>query len=72
MEPQRQPSWREQRKALIATNDNETRRFPSLWMAAKQMARHYPGTEETARKQIKRGIKSGGMRYGYRWHWEEE
>ena len=56
---------------ITATNDRHTRTFPSLRMAAREMARHYPGTEQTAKKQILRGIKTGGMRYGYRWHFEE-
>lgn len=62
-------SWREQRKAVVATHAETGWKdfYISVWEAAKELS-EYRGIEHgTARKEIRRAIKTGAKRYGCYW-----
>lgn len=64
-------SWREQRKP-VQMRDLETgteMEFVSLWEAAHMVACAMLCKPETAKKEIKRAIKTGAQRYGAKWSW---
>ena len=64
-------SWREQRKAVLASNSLFTVEYKSLWEASQTTARRAQCTQDTARKEIKKAIKTGKPRYGYLWRWKD-
>lgn len=65
-------SWREQRKAVICHTTDGTQEFPSLWQAALWVAEHNDCKHETAKKEIRRAIKTGCKRYGCMWRWKDD
>ena len=59
-------SWREQRKAVVATDVEFGAKvfYISVWEAAKELS-EYRGIEHgTARKEIRKAIKTKKPRYG--------
>lgn len=66
-------SWREQRKAVVMTDveTGSTTEFISVWAAANHVAATMLCKHETAKKEIRKAIKTGGKRYGARWKWKE-
>lgn len=71
-------SWREQRKAVIRTQRLEPpfmstdECFQSVWMAAKAVSKENGCQLETAKKEIRKAIRTGHARYGYYWAWRED
>ena len=67
-------SWREQRKAVVATDAEFGAKvfYISVWEAAKELS-EYRGIEHgTARKEIRKAIKTGAKRYGCYWQFFPE
>lgn len=60
-------SWREQRKSVMAINDNGVFRFPSVWQAATWVAEQKGCRHDTAKKEIRRALKTKVFRYGCEW-----
>lgn len=66
-------SWREQRKSVLMTDSatGEQTPFVSLWQAALWVAEHHPCKHATAKKELRKAIKTGAQRYGARWRYEK-
>lgn len=64
-------SWREQRKA-VAANDGEGHDYEwiSVWAAARDISDNLGCRHETAKKEIRKAIKTGCPRYGLHWYWK--
>lgn len=67
-------SWREQRKAVLSINEDTGFReyYISVWEAAKDVAEHRAISHGTARKEIRKAIKTGAKRYGCYWQFFPE
>lgn len=67
-------SWREQAKPIIATvsdaDASDSREYPSLWQAALAMSTEFGCLHATAKKEIRRSIKTGKPRYNRLWKWK--
>ena len=66
-------SWREQRKAVLMTDIDTctTTEFISVWQAANHISATMLCKHDTAKKEIRKAIKTGCVRYGARWIWKE-
>ena len=62
-------SWREQRKAVVATDAEFGAKvfYISVWEAAKEVAEQRAIAHGTARREIRKAIKTGVRRYGFYW-----
>lgn len=68
-------SWREQAKPVIAfcTDGRDVcHRFPSVWQAASWISLQHSCLLDTAKKEIRKAIKTGGVRYGLHWKFEKD
>ena len=67
-------SWRELRKAVVAISHDtgNAHEYISVWEAGKEMSSIYGCKQETARKEIRRAIHSGGIRYNAKWKYKEQ
>ena len=67
-------SWREQRKAVVMTEaeSGTQMEFISLWQASHRIAMVANCHPDTAKKEIKKAITTGCVRYGATWRWKEE
>ena len=65
-------SWREQRKAVVMKSEvtGHESEFISVWQASHMVAELFACKPETAKKEIKKAIKTGAKRYGALWHWK--
>lgn len=66
--PRINQSWREQAKPVLTGN---VERFRSVWEAATAMSEQYHCKHETAKKEIRKAIRTGCTRYDRTWRWEE-
>ena len=69
-------NWREQAKAVLMTpvsdaSASATIEFPSVWQAALHIAAEFGCKHETAKKEIRRAIRTGGKRYGAVWKFKD-
>ena len=62
-------SWREQRKTVILTDAESgvTTQIISVWKAADMISQLRGIEHGTARKEIRKAIKTGVKRYGFFW-----
>lgn len=67
-------SWREQRKAVVATDAEFGAKvfYISVWEAAKEVAEQRAIAHGTARREIRKAIKTGVRRYGFYWNFQEQ
>ena len=67
-------SWREQRKAVLMTDipTGNQMEFVSVWEASSMVACTMLCKRETAKKEIRKAIKTGCARYGAHWSWRDE
>ena len=65
-------SWREQRKAVLmrAKETNHESEFISVWQASHMVAELFDCKPETAKKEIRKAIRTGVLRYGAYWSWK--
>lgn len=66
-------SWREQRKAVLMKDvaTGGTMEYRSVWEAANQVAATMLCKHETAKKEIRKAIRTGCKRYGALWSFKE-
>lgn len=64
-------SWREQAKAILMITTNGTKEFPSVWQAANHITAEFGCKHETAKKEIRKAIKTDCRRYNAHWQWKE-
>jgi hypothetical protein len=62
-------SWREQRKTVVLTDSKSgvTTQIISVWKAALMISELRGISHGTARKEIRKAIKTGAKRYGFYW-----
>lgn len=61
-------SWREQRKTVVCTDtDGHRTEYISVWQAALAIASTMLCKHETAKKEIRKAIRTGCSRYGMKW-----
>ena len=66
-------SWRDQRKTVILTDAESgiTTQIISVWKAAFIISELHHIKHGTARKEIRKAIKTGVKRYGFFWRFAE-
>lgn len=63
-------SWREQAKAVLMITTDGTKEFPSVWQAANHIAAELGCKHETAKKEIRRAIRTAKPRYNAHWQFK--
>ena len=66
-------SWRDQRKTVILTDAESgvTTQIISVWKAAYMISQLRGIEHGTARKEIRKAIKTGVKRYGFFWRFAD-